>query len=134
MALNFSNKFLDQVYSWSSSTHTLPATPTVPSKIGDFILKTEPRFAVLGMHVRVGFLKLRLAWKRMAFGDGPAERTFVILLGYVVTGLILAIYLNILTVGNARSAGRAVRSAVRQQLLVLKVCRRSDRVEVQKAE
>jgi hypothetical protein len=36
--------------------------------------------------------------------------------------ILLAMYLNILTVGNVKSAGRAVRSAVRQQLLVLKVC------------
>jgi len=69
----------------------------------------------------------------MAFGDGPAERTFAILLGYVVVGLVLAIYLNLFTVGNARSAGRAVRSAVRQQLLVLKVRCPGDRVEIRES-
>ena len=56
----------------------------------------------------------------MALGDGTGERVFAIALGYAVIGLLLAFYLNIFTVGSARSAGRAVRSAVRQQLLVVK--------------
>lgn len=92
------------------------------SKVADFIAMAEVHFALLGMHVRLGYLKLQLAWMRLAVGEGPAERTFATLLGYAVASLILALYLNLLTVGNARTAGRAVRSAVRQQLLVLKVC------------
>lgn len=54
-------------------------------------------------------------------GSGPGERIFAISIGYAVVGFVLALYLNILTVGNARTATRAVRNAVRQQLLVIKV-------------
>ena len=57
----------------------------------------------------------------MALSEGPSARVFAVALGYVVVCLLLALYLNILIVGNARSAGKAVRTAVRQQLLVLKV-------------
>ncbi len=57
----------------------------------------------------------------MALGDGTGERFFAIALGYAVIGLLVAFYLNIFTVGSVKSAGRAVRSAVRQQLLVVKV-------------
>jgi E3 ubiquitin-protein ligase MARCH6 len=81
----------------------------------------EPYFASLGMKVRVGAGKLETTWKRLALGHGPAERTFAVFLGYAVVGFLLAVYLNILTVGNVKSAGRAVRSAVRQQLLIVKV-------------
>jgi E3 ubiquitin-protein ligase MARCH6 len=62
----------------------------------------------------------------MALGDGTGERIFAIALGYAVIGLLIAFYLNVFTVGTVKSAGRAVRSAVRQQLLVVKV-RPSDR-------
>lgn len=58
----------------------------------------------------------------MALGETPSDRAFAVILGYAVVGLLLALYLNLLTVGNAKTASRAVRSAVRQQLLVLKVC------------
>jgi len=57
----------------------------------------------------------------MALGDGTGERIFAIALGYAVIGLLIAFYLNVFTVGTVKSAGRAVRSAVRQQLLVVKV-------------
>jgi len=56
----------------------------------------------------------------MALGDGTGERVFAIALGYAVVGLLVAFYLNVFTVGSVKSAGRAVRSAVRQQLLVVK--------------
>jgi hypothetical protein len=56
----------------------------------------------------------------MALGDGTAERVFAIALGYAVIGLLIAFYLNVFTIGSVKSAGRAVRSAVRQQLLVVK--------------
>lgn len=87
----------------------------------EFVTYAEPYFAILGREVRVTGERLGLAWVKMALGSGPADRAVAILLGYLVVGLGIAIYLNILTVGNARSAGRAVRNAVRQQLLVLKV-------------
>lgn len=57
----------------------------------------------------------------MALGDGTGERVFAIALGYAVIGVLIALYLNVFTVGSVKSAGRAVRSAVRQQLLVVKV-------------
>ncbi|KAH9924822.1 hypothetical protein B0H21DRAFT_764612 [Amylocystis lapponica] len=81
----------------------------------------EPSFAPIGQTVRLRFEDLRLTWLRLAIGDGPNEKVFAVLLGYAVVGILIAIYLNILTVGSVRNAGRAVRSAVRQQLLVVKV-------------
>jgi E3 ubiquitin-protein ligase MARCH6 len=81
----------------------------------------EPHFAALGKRVRLTGVRLITTWIRLALGDGTAEKIFAVLLGYAVIGLLLALYLNILTVGNVKSAGRAVRGAVRQQLLVVKV-------------
>lgn len=96
----------------------------------------EPYFVILGSRVRTSLgpkmlphlpdfpvllRKSQDTWIKLALGTGPSERVFAILLGYAVFGLGLAVYLNVLTVGNARTAGRAVRSAVRQQLVVLKV-------------
>lgn len=87
----------------------------------DIMMKAEPYFAILGKEVRLGIERLKDSWLRLALGHGPTERLFAVSLGYVIFGLAIAVYLNILTVGTARSAGRAVRSAVRQQLLVIKV-------------
>ncbi|KAI0064059.1 hypothetical protein BV25DRAFT_1990235 [Artomyces pyxidatus] len=81
----------------------------------------EPHFAVLGQQVRLSSDSFKQGWMRMALGDGNSERVFAVCLGYAVIGLLLAFYLNVLTVGTVKSAGRAVRSAVRQQLLVIKV-------------
>lgn len=81
----------------------------------------EPHFAVLGKEVRVSSENAKEFWTRMALGDGNAEKAFAVALGYAVVGIMLALYLNVLTVGTVKSAGRAVRSAVRQQLLVIKV-------------
>lgn len=81
----------------------------------------EPYFAPLGQSVRQWSEQGKETWVEMAVGDDRQDRVFAVSLGYVVVGLLLAIYLNILTVGTMRSAGRAVRSAIRQQLLVVKV-------------
>lgn len=81
----------------------------------------EPYFAPLGKNVREWFGEGKTSWARFATGDTPNDRAFAVVLGYTVVGLLLAIYLNILTVGSMRSASRAVRNAVRQQLLVVKV-------------
>ena len=86
-----------------------------------FVNKTEPYFAAFGKVVRIRAARTYDLWIEFASGEGPSERVFAVVLGYVVVGLLLALYLNILTVGNAKTAGRAVRNAVRQQLLVLKV-------------
>lgn len=81
----------------------------------------EPVFAPFGKNVREWSGESKATWIRFATGDTPNDRVFAVVLGYAVVGLLLAIYLNILTVGSMRSAGRAVRHAVRQQLLVVKV-------------
>lgn len=81
----------------------------------------EPYFAALGKEVRMTAINFKATWVRLALGYGTTEKIFAVILGYAVVGLLLAFYLNILTVGNVKSAGRAVRAAVRQQLLVLKV-------------
>jgi E3 ubiquitin-protein ligase MARCH6 len=121
------SKVFNQVMQWTTSLEKTeaPASTTVSTfytKLGDLVLQYEPRFALLGKHIRLGYLKFKLSWTKMAIGEGPAERAFAIILGYAVASLILALYMNVLTVGNARTAGKAVRSAVRQQLLVFKVC------------
>ncbi|EGN95092.1 hypothetical protein SERLA73DRAFT_61388 [Serpula lacrymans var. lacrymans S7.3] len=80
----------------------------------------EPHFATLGFQVRNAIERLQETWIRLALGHGTKERIFAVVLGYGVVALVLALYLNVLTVGNARTAGRAVRGAIRQQLLVVK--------------
>lgn len=82
---------------------------------------SEPYFATLGREVRTASEQLQTSWVNLTMGQGTREKVFAIMLGYGVVGVLLAIYLNVFTVGNARSAGRAIRSAVRQQLLVVKV-------------
>jgi E3 ubiquitin-protein ligase MARCH6 len=117
----------DEMLPWPSHESTLPNKRDDDTSQGArMILEAlvdlaEPYFAILGMKVRIGAGKLEATWKRLALGHGPAERTFAVFLGYAVVGFLLAVYLNILTVGNVKSAGRAVRSAVRQQLLIVKV-------------
>lgn len=82
----------------------------------------EPLFAPIGHAVRMHSADAKETWIRLAVGNGTSSRIFAIALGYTVDALLLALYLNVLTVGSVRSAGRAVRNAVRQQLLVVKVC------------
>lgn len=84
------------------------------------IVAAEPYVEALGKQARTGSHQVATGWTRMALGDGTGERVFAIGLGYAVIGLLVAFYLNVFTVGSVKSAGRAVRSAVRQQLLVVK--------------
>ncbi|KAI9573863.1 hypothetical protein HD554DRAFT_2012394, partial [Boletus coccyginus] len=102
--------------------------PHLLQKINDFFESNstiaqllEPRFAYVGREVRLLTIHFKQSWIRFTLGHGSSERAFAIVLGYGVVGIILALYLNVFTVGNARTAGRAVRNAVRQQLLVVKV-------------
>ncbi|OAX41033.1 hypothetical protein K503DRAFT_713394 [Rhizopogon vinicolor AM-OR11-026] len=81
----------------------------------------EPYFATFGREIRSAAERMHTSWINIAMGQGTREKLFAIILGYGVVGVLLAVYLNVFTVGNARSAGRAIRSAVRQQLLVVKV-------------
>jgi hypothetical protein len=84
------------------------------------IVAAEPYVEALGKQARTSSYQVATGWTRMALGDGTGERVFAIALGYAVIGLLVAFYLNVFTVGSVKSAGRAVRSAVRQQLLVVK--------------
>ncbi|TFK17884.1 hypothetical protein FA15DRAFT_675738 [Coprinopsis marcescibilis] len=86
-----------------------------------FAQPIEPYFELLGRSVRISATQFQDTWVRLALGSGPSERVFAILIGYIVFGFILALYMNVFTVGNARTAGRAIRSAVKQQLIVMKV-------------
>lgn len=82
----------------------------------------EPYFAALGKEVRTFATRSKATWISLTLGHGTVDKIFAVVLGYAVVATMVALYLNILTVGNVKTAGRAVRSAVRQQLLVLKVC------------
>lgn len=118
-------KPFERVFAWTVSTHKpekiVETTSIFDAQLPPWAAKAEPYFAMLGKEVRTGSIQLRETWERLAVGEGPNERAFAVVFGYLVLSLLLALYLNILTVGNAKNAGRAVRSAVRQQLLVLKV-------------
>jgi E3 ubiquitin-protein ligase MARCH6 len=81
----------------------------------------EPYFAPLGGELRRLWQQFEEHWIKLALGNGTREKIFAIILGYIVDALLLAVYLNILTIGSMKSAGRAVRNAVKQQLLVVKV-------------
>ena len=105
----------------AANTSTSYHTRTIFERDAALIRLAEPYFAVLGEEVRLNAHRLKAAWVRLALGHGTTEKIFAVVLGYAIVGLLLALYLNILTVGNVRSAGKAVRNAVRQQLLVLKV-------------
>ena len=112
---------------WTSASNLTVAsepsnsTRTFMSSIPDYLGSTEPYFAILGSRIRLFVTQVQSTWIRLALGSGPVNRVFAVCLGYVVVCLLFCLYLNILTVGNARSAGIFVRNAVRQQLLVLKV-------------
>ena len=103
----------------------IAAQPTLLDKLlapdSAFMRIAEPYFAPLGEFVRLTSDDLKQSWVRLALGSGTAEKVFAISFGYAFVAVLLALYLNVLTVGSMRNAGRAVRSAVRQQLLVVKV-------------
>ena len=102
--------------------NTTPSLVTrVLGSMYPIVLRVEPYFEALGKQVRASSYQVATGWTRMALGDGTGERVFAIALGYAVIGLLIALYLNVFTVGSVKNAGRAVRSAVRQQLLVVKV-------------
>jgi E3 ubiquitin-protein ligase MARCH6 len=90
----------------------------VNSPLGSFF---EPYFAALGKRVRLNSQAIEEAWVELANGDGSLNRAFAVAVGYSLIFLSFAIYLNILNVGSVQSAGRAIRNAIKQQLVVLKV-------------
>lgn len=81
----------------------------------------EPYFATLGQEIRHVTDGTSNWWMRMSLGRGPVEKAFAIVFGYFLVGISLAVYMNILTVGTIKTAEKALRTAVRQQLLVVKV-------------
>lgn len=83
----------------------------------------EEGFAIFGHQVRGAFVTALEEWAELAEGDGAMARLWAILLGYAIAAFLAALYLNTFTVGNVRSVGRAVRNAIRQQMIVLKVIR-----------
>ncbi|KAG6845026.1 hypothetical protein H0H87_001547, partial [Tephrocybe sp. NHM501043] len=117
---------LQRILAWTAASPSVSQdTQEVPSllskSLNDLWDISEPYFETLGRNVRLTWLKSQLTWIQLAIGEGAVDRAFAIVLGYAVVGVLLALYLNLLTIGNARTAGRAVRNAIRQQLLVLKV-------------
>ncbi|PPQ70661.1 hypothetical protein CVT24_000669 [Panaeolus cyanescens] len=117
-------KPLAQWHSWtlpSNATEALPANTSFLDSIPDYLGVTEPYFAHLGKQLRLLATSSKELWVQSALGNTAADRLFAIYLGYIVIAFFLALYLNVLTVGNAKTAGAAVRNAVRQQLVVMKV-------------
>ncbi|KAI6001216.1 hypothetical protein EDD15DRAFT_2158897, partial [Pisolithus albus] len=124
---SWGGKLLERLLEWLRSPPEEPS-PGLSGQIEKFFERNsalarflESYFADFGRDIRLATEQARQSWAHLALGHGTAERTFAICLGYTVITICLAFYLNVFTVGNARSAGRAVRNAVRQQLLVVKV-------------
>ena len=86
--------------------------------MGQFL---EPYLVVLGRWVRSHAAVAKLVWIDLATKDGAINRFFAVAFGYLIVAVLVALYLNALNVGNVRNAGRAIRNAIRQQLIVLKV-------------
>ena len=105
----------------ANQTNLAPNT-TMLSSIPDYLGFTEPYFEALGKEVRISATTAQVTWIELALGNGPSNRVFAVSLGYLVAAFLLYIYLNLLAVSNARTAVLAVLNAVRQQLLILKVC------------
>jgi len=106
-----------------SQTQPPPITrPPPPSFADHWIYEyAEDAFAALGKHVRFTFTSASKRWTQLAEYDGTIERVWATFLGYCVAAFLAALYLNTFTVGNVKTAGRAVRSAIRQQMIVVKV-------------
>lgn len=99
-----------------------PAYSRITTRTGAFLLQSgEDYFATLGRYVRLGSTALWNEWIKLVEGDGATERVIAVMLGYTIAALLAALYLNTITVGNVKSMGRAVRNAVRQQMIVFKV-------------
>lgn len=105
----------------TSTIQTQTLLERIAANDSAFFRVAEPYFAPIGSAVRLGSRDLQSTWLRLAIGNGTNERLFAIALGYTIDAILVALYLNVLTVGSVRSAGRAFRNAVRQQLLVIKV-------------
>ena len=120
-ASNYLSSLPSRLAAESPSNPTPPFIARLLESNHPVVAVIEPYLEALGKRVRLSSCQVATGWTRMALGDGTGERIFAIALGYAVIGLLIAFYLNVFTVGTVKSAGRAVRSAVRQQLLVVKV-------------
>ncbi|CAE6428946.1 unnamed protein product [Rhizoctonia solani] len=81
----------------------------------------ESRFAAYGRAVRLFSHAFARRWQQLTIADGTSERAFAICLGYMVLCMVMGIYLGVLNAGAVRGAARALRNAVKQQLIVVKV-------------
>jgi E3 ubiquitin-protein ligase MARCH6 len=81
----------------------------------------ESRFSTLGRTVRLFSHAFARRWQQRTLADGTSERGFAICLGYMVLCMVMGIYLGVLNAGTVRGAARALRNAVKQQLIVVKV-------------
>ena len=114
-----------------SGVLSTPGDPVISTRVIvrgiDHFLKSpvgqvvEPYFANFGKRIRLNQAVARVVWAELDNGDGSLNRFFAIVLGYLVVGLSVALYLNILNAGSVQNAGRAMRSAIRQQSIVSKV-------------
>jgi E3 ubiquitin-protein ligase MARCH6 len=93
----------------------------LPAPSVDSLEHIESRFAALGRAVRLFSHAFARRWQQLAVADGTSERAFAITLGYLVLTVIMGIYLGVLNAGAVRGAARALRNAVKQQLIVVKV-------------
>ncbi|KAG5336960.1 hypothetical protein C0989_011398 [Termitomyces sp. Mn162] len=135
----FGNNPFEQILAWRAtpsppSPEILEASSFVLEYLDKFLKVVEPYLAPLGEKVRLTFGSALLIWEQMAVGEAPANRAFAIFLGYAAVALLLSVYLNLIMVGNAKTAARAVRIAVRQQLLVLKACLRVHHARIKGAD
>ncbi|CUA78051.1 E3 ubiquitin-protein ligase MARCH6 [Rhizoctonia solani] len=83
--------------------------------------QVEGRFSAFGRAVRLFSHAFARRWQQLTIADGTAERAFAICLGYAVLCMVMGIYLGVLNTGAVRGAARALRNAVKQQLIVVKV-------------
>ncbi|CAE6474360.1 unnamed protein product [Rhizoctonia solani] len=81
----------------------------------------ESQLAAFGRTVRLFSHAFARRWQQLTIADGTSERAFAICLGYIVLCMVMGIYLGILNTGAVRGAARALRNAVKQQLIVVKV-------------
>lgn len=116
------DRFVDLDISKAFQSRTSHGYSTLTAATGEGLLQlAEDYFASLGRYVRLGYTALSDEWVQLTEGDGTAERVMAILLGYTIAALLAALYLNTITASNVRSVGRAIRYAVRQQMIVFKV-------------
>lgn len=101
------------------------ATSYIPDLIGLLESSSAGIFvrymARFGRTVRLTTMQIKEAWTVLANGTASADRFFAVLLGYLVVGFAIIIYMNFLSIGKMQTAGRELRNTIKQQLIVVKV-------------